>query len=579
MSNVKIEKHFLLFSITLMAVKLWLVRAHPLMVTLTPHDDLLFIREADAILRGDWLGDYNQVTLIKGPFYPLFISLCYWLNIPLLAAKQLLYGLASFVTIQAVYPFINKKWPLFLLFLFLLLNPFSFTYPLIGRCFREGIYGTLGLLTFSCFLGMFLRNRWHIRQIAAWSIGAGIFLSAFWHTREESIWLVPSLLMLFAFGFFSLRGLPRSRALRLSGFYILPLLILLGFHSILISQNKRHYGVSDVIEIETPEFESAYGGLLRIKSDQWRQFFPVVRDAREKAYAVSPAFREVQPYLEGNIGLAWQNLSGNNDIPAAFFIWAFRDAVAAAGYYKDGPSTLQYYARMGNEIDQACASGRLQCSPRITSLVPAWHAEYNHLVLPTLFSVLKQIISFAGATAEIGGARSQGSADTIQLFERVTRETALTSQPPILQSHDPKYHSHLIQEKTKILSDIGKIYRVIVPPLFLVAFIAFLGIAGRSIYRRNIRLMTLAAGAALTGIMAIASILTLLAITSYSEIARAMHASYPMVLFFIMCVVIDVFFVPPSSLSAKQGQTEESGRIPERVRLVENPGRSELQVP
>ena len=551
------------------------------MATLTPHDDLLFIRQADSILRGEWLGEYNQLTLIKGQFYPLFISLCYWLNIPLLAAQQLLYGFASFVAIWAVYPFIKRKWLMFLLFLFLLLNPFSFYYPMIGRIFREAIYGTLGLLTFSCFLGMFLRIRWPIKSVAVWAVGAGIFLSAFWHTREESIWLVPSLLMLLALGFFNLRGLPRSRAISLSGCYILPLAILIGFHTILVSLNKHYYQVPNTIEILTPEFKSAYGGLLRIQSDEWRQFIPVVRDVREKTYAVSPTFRELQPFLEGDLGQKWQNAAGETDIPAAFFIWAFRDSAAAAGYYKDGLSTLQFYKRMGEEIDQACAEGKLECNSRITSLVPSWHKEYYHLLLPTYFSVLKQIISFNGVSADIRGFRSQGPREVIQLYERVTRETALSSLPPGTQDPEPRYHGHLIKEKAKILSDIGKYYKVVVPPLFLLAFIAFLGVLGKSIFRRKIRLMTVAGAATLTGVLALAFILTLLAITSYSEIARAMHAAYPMVLLFIILVGIDVFFGPLPYRSASEVQTADlaESRVSGRKRLNEDSSPLNLRIP
>ncbi len=64
----------------LIMVKLWLVRVHLGMVTVTPHDDLLFIRHANNILSGQLLDEYNQLTLIKEPFYPIFIALSHWLS-------------------------------------------------------------------------------------------------------------------------------------------------------------------------------------------------------------------------------------------------------------------------------------------------------------------------------------------------------------------------------------------------------------------------------------------------------------------------------------------------------------------
>lgn len=538
MSIFQSKRFFVFFSVAMLVGKLWLVNAHSLMATITPHDDLLFITQAHNILSGQWLGEYNQLTLIKGQFYPLFIAFSYYLNIPLLAAQQLLYAFASFVAVWAVYPLVRQKWLLFLLFILLLLNPFSFNYPAIGRVLRLGIYMSLGLLVFSCILGLYVRSRHSWRNAIVWSIGAGISLSAFWNTREESIWIVPSLLLLLLPAFFDLRRLPRSRAVILAGLYVLPLLMLLGANYTLKTINRNHYGVFATIELETPEFKSAYGGLLRIKSDRWRQFYPAVKDVRDSAYAVSPAFREVRPFLDGPVGRKWQDLCGCTDIPAAFFIWAFRDSVAAAGYYKDGPTTLQFYQRMGSEIDQACAEGKLDCRPRISSLVPPWYREYNLLLIPTYFSVLKQIVSFKEFSAAIEGMMSRGRRGIMFMYEIVTREKLLPSRRDVLQGY-PNYHRHLNREKIRILSDIGTCYLKMIPSLFLLALATFLFTAGRSVIKREFPFFTMVSGAALTGILSIAFILTLLTITSYSEIERAMHSAYPMVLLFIVASVLD----------------------------------------
>lgn len=518
---------------------MWLISAHSLMATITPHDDLLFISQAHNILSGQWLGEYDQLTLIKGQFYPLFIAFSYYLNIPLLVAQQLLYAFATFVTIWAVYPLIRQKWLLFLLFAFLLLNPFSYNYPAIGRVFRLGIYAPLGLLTFSFILGLHIRSNQSWKNIIVWSIGAGISLAAFWNTREESIWIVPSLLLLLAPAFFYLRRQPRSRAVVLTGLYVLPLLILLGANYTLKKINYKYYGILATIELETPEFKSAYGGLLRIKSDKWQQFYPVVKDVRDKAYAISPAFREVKPFLDGPLGKKWQDLCGCPDIPAAFFIWAFRDSVAAAGYHENGPDTMQFYKRMGNEIDQACTEGELDCRPRISSLIPPWYREYNKLLLPTYYSVMKHIISFRDFSAATKGMISHGERDIMIMYETVTREKLLTSHRSVLKAY-PDYHRHLNTEKIRILNDIGTAYKIVVPPLFLLALSIFLFNGGKSVIKREFPLFTIASAAALTGILSIAFILTLLTITSYSEIGRAMHSSYPMVLLFIITVVLDV---------------------------------------
>ncbi len=532
------RRFFVLFAVLLVAVKLWLVNAHQLMATNTPHDDLLFVTQAHNILSGQWLGPYNQLTLIKGQFYPLFIALSYYLNLPLLVSQQLLYALASFVAVWAVYPLVRHKWLLALCFIFLLLNPFSYNYPAVGRVFRLGIYQSLGLLVFSTMVGLYVRSWQSWRGGLVWSLACGMFLSAFWNTREESIWLVPSLLLLFALACFDLRRTTRSRALALLVLYVLPCGMLVGFSSILKNINQCHYGIHATIEVETPAFESAYGGLLRIRSPHWRQFYPVVKDVRDQAYAVSPAFKEVQPFLDGPVGRKWQDMCGCSDIPAAFFIWAFRDAVAAAGYYKNGPRTLAFYQRMGQEIDAACEAGKLHCRPRFSSLVPPWHQEFNKLLLPTYLSVMRQIVSFRDFSATTEGMFSRGKRGIMFMYEIVTREKLLTSKPAVAKGY-PAYHRHLNREKVRILNDIGKVYKNIVPTLFLLSLLFFCYALWQSIKKKEIALCTVATAAALTGMLSIAFILTLLTITSYSEIERAMHSAYPMVLLFIMCSLLD----------------------------------------
>lgn len=533
------KRNFLFFTLLLLAAKLWLLSSHSVMVTETPHDDKLFITQAHNLLSGNWLGVYDQFIMIKGPFYPLFIALAYWLNIPLLAAQQILYWVASLIAILAVYPAVQKKWLMPLLFIFLLLNPFSYNYPAIGRIFREFVYFSLGVLVFSCYFGIYIRFRavsW--QRALIWSVGAGLALSAFWNTREESVWIIPSLLLLMLPGLLQLRWSERSRGVQLLGLYLLPWLFLLATNYTLKTINYKHYGIFSVIELKTDEFESAYGGLLRIKSDKWRQFYPIVQDVREKAYAVSPAFSELKPYLEGQVGQNWKNLAGSDDIPAAFFIWALRDAVAYAGHAESGADALKFYATIGRDIDQACAAGKLECQPRFTSLVPSWHREYNSLLLPTFFSVMNRAISFKDFSASTKGMTSFGHKSTMLMYETVTREKLLPGSLRTLEAY-PDYHQQLNKEKVRILNDIGAAYQKMMPFLFLVALAFFLFRLIVSVRKRELGLFTAVSTAAFTGICSISFILTLLTITSYSEIQRAMHSAYPMVLLFIIGNLLD----------------------------------------
>ncbi|MCI5136854.1 MAG: hypothetical protein D3922_00205 [Candidatus Electrothrix sp. AR1] len=534
------KRNFYFFAFFLLAIKLWLVSSHSLMATRSPHDDLLFVTQAHNILSGNWLGGYNQFVMIKGPVYPLFIALAYWLNIPLLSAQQLLYWLASVTTVSAFYPIVRQKWLFYLFFLFLVFNPFSYNYPWVGRVYRLGIYPSLGLLVLSCFAGLHVRLHSSWKRILIWLFGAGVFLAAFWNTREESVWILPSLLFILISMAFSLyQSKQKGRSILRIGVFLLPLLVLLVSQYTLKIINQKKYGINAVIELKTPEFKSAYGGLLRIKSDHWRQHYPVVKDVRKQVYAVSPAFCELKPFLEGEIGKKWQHLASSDDIPAEFFVWAFRDAVAYAGYADNGLDALQFYKRMGTEIDQACQAGKLDCRSRLTSLMPPWHQEYNKLLLPTFLSIMKRLLTFRDFSASTDGMMSFGPRNIMVTYETVTREKLLTSRRDRLAA-DPEYHRRLNRNKTEILNKIGAGYQNVIPFIFIPALFLFFLMAGRDLLQRKCSVPCVAAGAGLVGILSIVFIMTLLSITSYEMIERPLHSAYPMVLFFIMTVFFDL---------------------------------------
>ncbi|MFH0783831.1 MAG: hypothetical protein V2B20_18005, partial [Pseudomonadota bacterium] len=519
-------------------VKVWLIRAHLVMVTITPHDDLLFIRHADSLLSGQWLGDYNQMTLIKEPLYPIFIALSHWLSIPLLLSEHLFYALSCAIFVWAIGPLVRQRTLLLAAFLFLLFNPGSFNYPAVGRVFQLAFYAPLATIVMSLLLGMAIRAKGSMRTALGWSCGLGIGLAVFWTTRGESIFLMPSVAIVFLFLFVTLGGKNHRGWGRPLLLCAIPLLCMIGAVQIIQQINKIKYGVPAVIELTTPEFESAYGGLLRIKSDKERQFFPVVHDARLKAYAASPTFREIEKYLDGPVGEGWLNLVGDSDIPAAFFIWAFRDSVAAAGYCTSGTKALEFYKKMGQEIDAACESGQLDCRIPLTSLVPAWHQDYNALVLPTVYSVIEKTLIFEGFNAHTDPFRSGAPREIMTLFGNVTGEKMLSSQRGGLDVY-PEYFTHLNREKCRILEQIGHTYKLVIPYLFPLSLLLLLVNLGLGIKRKRLNLMTVFSIANLTGVMAITAVMTLLTITSYSEIARVMHVSFPLVLLFIISVFFD----------------------------------------
>ena len=89
------------------------------------HDDLWTVKAAESILAGNWLGNYDQYTLIKGCFAPLLMAFTNGIGATYLGMYTLLYCISCVVFVKAVQPILKSVLHECLLFTFLLFNPSS----------------------------------------------------------------------------------------------------------------------------------------------------------------------------------------------------------------------------------------------------------------------------------------------------------------------------------------------------------------------------------------------------------------------------------------------------------------------
>ncbi len=520
----------------LVLVKLWLMDYQLLRAYYAPHDDHHFVKLAYHIVNGEWLGPYSQYTLMKGLFYPLWIALCNTLSIPLLTGERLLYALACVVFVLALRPTIKNLWWLFFIFAFLLFNPLTYDYLSVSRVFRLSIYPALGLLVFACAYGFYTRSVMTGGKPLLWGIGLGLAFAALWHTREESIWILPSLALLLGYALLAHLPWTVAGAKRFAGLLAVPLGIWLAATLSLATLNWSHYGIFTPLEIKSSEFKAAYSGLLRIRSDSWHKHVPVTKEARHKAYDVSPAFRELRDYIEGPKAAQWQGRHGV-DLPAYAFIWIFRDAVDWAGYYQgsDAATTLDFYRRMGDELAAACDDGRLDCAPLLSEFMSQWRDEYTRALLPTYWATLKRMVRFDDFLGtQLDGRYSWGPAEAMALFEDVTREPLRTSKPE-RDAEKPPAQIEREQAKGQLLWRIARgVYQYPGIWLFGLALIALLIALMLDLKSRRLSLMTTFAGALLGAVLSVCLILTLVQLTAYPQVDRAMHTAYPLILAFII---------------------------------------------
>lgn len=536
-------------------IKLWLVASQNLTALGgAVYDDRLFIDIATALLNNKWLGIYSNRTLVKGPFYPMWIAAVFKSGIPLLLAQHLLYVAACILFVIAIKPLIYSRLRFLFIFVVLIFNPMSYTAGIMPQVIREGIYPALTIFVVSCAIGLLLRRKDRLLILFVWSIGLGIALSAFWLTREEGIWIMPSIIVLMGFVVF---GILRARPVvwQKIFLFVLPVVICWMVVAGISGINKIRYGIFAISELKSRDFLEAYGALLRIKHKDWRPTIPVPKDVLDKVYEVSPAFAELRPALEGDIGKQWSNMFKNvrevisrdpefarkvkayfdadaskiwgaalyddSGIHGGWFMWAFRDAVAAAGYHSSGTAAANYYRRLATELDAACDDGRLACSAKRLSLMPPWHEEYNYPFLRTFTHGVAYLARLEGFNAKPDP--SAGDESSLKLFRIMTRE----SLSPLQTGRN--------RLKLDLLGWLGIVYKVAVPFLSVVAAIGYF-ISAILIYKKHVIAISWIISTSLFIAVAVRLVmLSFIHVTSFPAIIpQYLAPCYPLLLMFII---------------------------------------------
>lgn len=453
------------------------------------YDDGLFLKLAESMATGRWLGVYDQFTLMKGIFYPLFMAGSHLLHLPLLFAQDLLYIIACVVTIAALSPIVRTSWQQITIFIFLLFNPVSFS---IHQILREGIYPALTLFVVACAFGLWLRIDLAVHKLMPWTVGLGCSLAAFWLTREEAIWILPILVFLYLAGVMQYWR-ERKNWRKFFIIFSLPLLIWGASIAAVSSLNYMHYKIFSTVETKETNFVAAYGALSRVRHNNWHPITPVPTEARLQIYPYSSAFAELRSFLEGDMGKGWAIMGSvrdllkvqyrqlirnvfsdyfgisfpqknvvtflrghykndrefankletflggkrltsealeiresDSDIRGGMFIWVLREAVFSAGHYTDGEKASAFYRRLADEVNSACSSKKIDCLPERNTLRPPWHSDYLEPLLQSLVYGMRFLIALDGTN--IYSSPSEGQPQQLEAAAQFTREKIFPAQ-------------------------------------------------------------------------------------------------------------------------------------------------------
>lgn len=459
-NNFEIKK-FLFFVFVLGIIKQILVSHIPIYaITTGAIDDHLMVRTANNLLTLKWLGAYDNLTLVKGPFFPFFLAVSNFIGISYIDMVTVTYTLASAIFVIAIHKIFQSKYPLYFIFLILLFNPISYSWDAVQRVYRNSITAGQVLFIFSGYFALYLRRAEPIKKLIPWALCSTLGLVTFWFTREDAIWIVPfivvvtiiaSIMILFA--------KPRNwkMARNKIALFFVPCIGILFFTIVISSINFMVYGVYMTNELNEGNFPKALQAMYSVKDDTPVPYVSVSRNKLEKLYEVSPTLHSIKDTFDQRYTFwsACGRNQNNGEIEDGWFFWALRESAQIEGYHIDAKTAQIFYGSIYDEIMQAINNNQLETQPTMPSaLMSPWRKGYMPKILETMGEEIRYITSFDKITTELTPSVSNDQVET-DYFEGLTNNKAIDSETE-KQIWTVRYRQRYVDR----LNFITKIYQI-----------------------------------------------------------------------------------------------------------------------
>lgn len=381
----------------LAALKLVLVGRDEIVAVFGVHDQLRFAEMAQALAAGDWLGRYDQMTLIRRPAYPLWLWLSGMTGVPQRVAIEILL-IASALALGTALHRSGLSWPMSLA----AFGAVTFAPPsleLNDHLLAEAFVAPVQAMSLACSIALLAAKG--ARERVALSVTNALCLAAMAEARPERVlvWAQVAVLLVTALWLWHAGGRKVGRPVGLAAVVLVPPVLCVGGASAAVAAvNLSRYGVFTSNEMFDSGFSAAWRALQRIRQDPARPFVSVPSEARRKAYAVSPTLRRLEPLIEDQLRPSWtvascEAVSVCDDYADGWFPYLLRDAAAAAGEHADARRAEAMYRAVADEIGAACGDGRLPCR----SIAGSWLHVHLLRGLPRLPGSLARVALFLSA--------------------------------------------------------------------------------------------------------------------------------------------------------------------------------------
>ena len=392
MAGMGLLKQFLVYNLPIMAVPKGI------------HDDWIMVHLAETLRNGQWLGEYNDLTLTKGMFFPLYLAVCNFLHLSYLNVTALCYTVSCMLFVYGLRPLLKKAWAMGLLYLALLWNPISYSVQAFQRVYRNSISYIQVLLIFGGFLAMYLRRKEPLKRQIIWMLAAVFGTVSFFYTREDAIWVVPFLLVFLAVYLGSIFGLWRKS--KEKGYIGKGILVLVPFlclwlaGQLIVAQNEKYYGIHTTNELQDSGFAEMYKSMMAVKPNEDIPGVTLTREKIARMCDACPTLKELEPYFQSSREY-WAGPEGDADtweVRDGWVFWIVRTALAQAGYYENGAMANDICLQIRDELEWAMDQGILERQATMPSTyMSPWRKGY----LGDLFGALGKAVAYTATYDEM----------------------------------------------------------------------------------------------------------------------------------------------------------------------------------
>ena len=372
-------KQGLLIALVLAIIRLILANSQMMLIFpyTAPLDDDLYFSWAQSIVAGNWLGEYNYLTLSKYPFFGIYLAAVHMLGIPVLVANAAMWVMLAVVCVWAFAPVVKTNIRRLALYIVMVFNPASYAAHTL-RIYRDSIFPILCTLFFVSLAGWALRLKDKISCSTPFLVLAGIALGSAWICREDGFWLLPFgiVAITICIIYIIIDKKLKNKGLRIA-LTTVPAVITVIFVLTICNINNKYYGVFTMSDFDDGAFAQCFGTMTSLSHENWHPLVSVPEDVRMRMYDGCPSFEQFEWYLEDEDSTIRRGYRTREigDYKSGHLYWGLRRVAQELGIYETAAGAEKFWAQLAAEVEAL----RLQdpdALPRRSSLTPPIRAEY-----------------------------------------------------------------------------------------------------------------------------------------------------------------------------------------------------------